>query len=50
MLIGASFALHQEIEACKLRYPKAGDELAFRLSVRPQGCVPHVPPTKRAIH
>lgn len=40
MLIGASVALTQEVEACKRLYPGISDQAAFELSVRPQGCIP----------
>lgn len=39
MLFGAAFALHQEIQTCKLAHPGISEQQAFELSVRPQGCV-----------
>jgi hypothetical protein len=39
MLFGAGFALHQEMQNCKLIHPRMTDRQAFELSIRPQGCV-----------
>ena len=43
MFIGASVALAREVHACKIIHPGISDQLAFELSVRPQGCVPKPP-------
>jgi hypothetical protein len=42
MLIGAAFALNQEVNACKLYYPGITEQRALELSTRTYGCVPKV--------
>ena len=39
MLIGVSFAMYQEVAACKRMYPYISDQAALELSMRPQGCI-----------